>query len=686
MYKRLAALLSLTFFSFNGYSQCPSGEVEVRIEVKTDTYAKECYWELLPAANACGVGTIFSGGNSAVGCNGGSQQANPNGGYPNNSTIQTGPWCLTQGASYKILFVDDYGDGGLTFTVKIDGFPVYSGLTGSGANAGTPIIFTAEPPPAFDMSCKSIQLKSYENIGSVPVIAEFSNRGSTTITSMDVHYSIDNGAVVSSSVSGLSISPFTGLNVSNPISWQAMSNGVYSIKTWASNLNGNSDLNNNNDTAYRTVTVGPGIPNIIDDYIGVTPILTIIGNSSDGISVPRDLDFHPVLTRNELWVINKSTENSGGETVKFSNAGESGQTSLLQQDGNAWHFMSLPSGIAFSDNENFATSPGVYDANHNGGAPFTGPSLWSSDPAIYAQPSGGNGSHLDMLHQTPYGMGICHEADNIFWVFDQDGGDPVRYDFKEDHGPGNDDHSDAIIRRYEGLSLQGEPTYHVSSHLVLDKENGMLYIVDTNNDRILKMDINSGSFSANLTQYEAVAEYSSYTGASWNVFVNSGLVTPSGIDIIEDRLIVSDYASGDIIIYSTGASTGVELGRIVTGTPGIMGIKIGPDGKIWYVNATTNVVGRIDGLSVGIKSNATVTSLEVFPNPAGNVATLRLNAPLSASADVSVFDMTGQLVLTSSMYKGESTLQLNTEKLTPGIYAIRLLDGVEISNTRFVKK
>ncbi|TAH42572.1 MAG: T9SS type A sorting domain-containing protein [Bacteroidetes bacterium] len=686
MYKRLPAFLALTLLSLNGFSQCPIGEVEVSIDVATDTYARECYWELVPAVNSCGAGTIFSGGNSAVGCNGGSLQNNPSGGYPNNSIIQEGPWCLSQGANYKIIFVDDYGDGGLTFTVKINGFPVYTGLTGSGANAGTPLIFTAEPPPAFDMSCRGIQLASYVNIGNVPVIAEFFNRGSVTISSMDVHYSIDNGTAISSSVSGLSLAPFTGSNITNSIAWPAMSNGVYTIKVWASNLNGNADLNNNNDTAYRTLTVGPGIPNIIDDYIGVTPILTVIGNSADGVSVPRDLDFHPVLTRNELWVINKSTENSGGETVKFSNAGQAGQTSLLQQDGNAWHFMSLPTGIAFSDNENFATSPGVYDANHNGGAPFTGPSLWSSNAAIYAQPSGGNGSHLDMLHQTPYGMGICHEADNIFWVFDQDGGDPVRYDFKEDHGPGNDDHSDAVIRRYEGLGLQGEPTYHVPSHLVLDKESGMLYIVDTNNDRILKMDIHSGSFAANLTQYEAVAEYSSYTGASWSVFANTGLVTPSGIDIIEDRLIVSDYASGDIIIYSTAGSTGVELGRIVTGTPGIMGIKIGPDGKIWYVNATTNIVGRIDGLSVGIKSNSNVSALDVFPNPAGNIATLRLDAPLSEPAQVSVINMTGQLVLTSVMHRGESTLQLNTENLTAGIYAIRLLDGVEISNTRFVKK
>lgn len=685
MYKKLSALCVLILFSVNVFSQCSAGLVEVRIDVKTDTYAKEGYWELVPAANTCGAGTIFAGGNPAVGCNGGSQQNNPNGGYPNNSTIQEGPWCLTQGAIYKIIFVDDYGDGGLTFTIKIDGFPLYSGLTGSGANSGTPFIFTAEPPPAFDMSSTAIHLPSYVNIGSIPVSADFSNRGSTVITSMDIHYSVDNGATFSTSLSGLNIDPFTETNISNSTPWLAMNNGVHTIKTWATNLNGNSDLNNNNDTAYRTLTVGPGIPNIIDDYIGATPILTVIGNSADGVSTPRDLDFHPVLTRNELWVINKSSENSGGETVKFSHAGEAGQTSLLQQDGNAWHFMSLPTGIAFSENENFATSPGVYDANHNGGAPFTGPTLWSSDPAIYAQPSGGNGSHIDMLHQSPYSMGICSEADNIFWVFDNDGGDPVRYDFKQDHGPGNDDHSDALIRRYEGLGLAGDPNYHVPSHMILDKSTGMLYIVDTNHDRVLRMDIHTGSFSANLTQYEAVAEYSSYTGATWNVFVNSGLVTPSGVDYIENRLIVSDYATGDIVIYSTTGTTGVELGRIVTGTPGIMGIKIGPDGKIWYVNATTNEVVRIDALSVGINQIANVSTLQIYPNPVKNIATLRLNTPLLEDAEIRLYNITGQLISTAIMYKGESAKQIPTEKLTSGIYIISQISKNHVINAKLVK-
>jgi hypothetical protein len=54
--------------------------------------------------------------------------------------------------------------------------------------------------------------------------------------------------------------------------------------------------------------------------------------------------------------------------ITLYNAGDGSQTSIYKQEGNAYHCMSLPTGIAFSENGNWANSPGVYDANHNGGA------------------------------------------------------------------------------------------------------------------------------------------------------------------------------------------------------------------------------------------------------------------------------------------------------------------------------
>ena len=665
-------------------AQCPVGQVQVTITVTTDDWGYEGYWQLVPMGNSCGTGTIFSGGNALVGCSGGSLQVATSGGYANNTQIIEGPWCLTQGSYFDILYVDDYGDGGASFTVNINGYPVYSGLTGPGNGTGSHITFLAEPASTLDLMCKKITTPSYVNPGNVNVSGVIFNNGTDTITSMDLNYSINNGSIITGNITGLHFAPFSSLSVIHPNSWSTSVNGQYQLKMWASNMNGMSDLNSTNDTATSVVNVGPAIPNLIDDYIGITPILTVIGNATDGIASPRDLDFHPVLTRNELWVVLESTEAIGGKTVKFTNAGQPGQTSLLQQDGNAWHFMSLPTGIAFSDNENFCTSPGVYDANHNGGTPFTGPSLWSSNPLIYAQPSGGNGSHIDMLHQSPYSMGVCSETENVFWIFDGNAGEVVRYDYVNDHGPGNSDHSDGIIRRFSGLNLLAESTHHVSSHLILDKENGMLYIVDTGHDRIVRMDIHSGTFLSNLTPYEPTAEYSNWGSTINNVFADSGLTTPSGIDLIGNRLIVSDYSTGDIIIYDRSASIGLELGRISTGTPGIMGVKIGPDGKIWYVNATTNQVIRIDGITNDLTAINPNESISVYPNPVSTNLFVKTNS-LKGSALLFIYDMTGKLIRSERIFSTERSVQVNVEALQSGVYTIEVINSNSTIRKRFVK-
>lgn len=324
-----------------------------------------------------------------------------------------------------------------------------------------------------------------------------------------------------------------------------------------------------------------------------TPNFTEIAGAANQVITPQDLDFHPNSSRkNELWILNKGVQNTGSSTVTISNAGKSNQTSVRRIDGNAWHFMSLSTALAFSsDNENFATSPGVFDANHNGGAPFTGPALWSSDMSIYAQPSGGNGSHLDMLHESPYSMGIAHERDNIFWVFDGYSSQIVKYDFKSDHGPGNSNHDDGEVDRYIGISVTRKAG--VPSHMVIDNNSEWLYICDTGGKRILRMKVNSGTKKRDLPLlYEVLGRRREMENPVWEVFANTNLVDPCGIDVIGNRLFVSDNSTNEIIAYRL--DTKEELARIQTTASSIKGIKVGPEGKLWYVDYSANKVMRVD--------------------------------------------------------------------------------------------
>jgi hypothetical protein len=597
-------------------AQCGAGEMEVYLYIGVDQYGYEGYWEIVPSGNNCGAGTIASGGNNAVGCNGAGDQNQIPGGYGNNQTVTEGPFCLTEGNNYTLYYIDDWGDGGFNFQISVNGF-ITTEITGTGE--GGSYSFTVAEPPAYDLALTNLEMPIYQAIGDVPIQGTVLNKGQETINSLVVNYQINTEPVVSDQITGLSIANNETYAFEHPTPWMAASAGIYDVRVWVSNPNGMADENNNNDEKMAEVEIGPGIPNIIDDYIGVTPNSEQILSASNQLDRPTDLDFHPILPRKELWVINKKTENTGGATVTVYNAGESNQTHEYKKDQNSWHFMSLPTGIAFSDNGNFANSPGVFDANHGqgGGTPFTGPALWSSDMSIYAEPSGGNGSHLDMLHESPYCQGIAHEAGNAFWVFDGYSNDIVLYDFNEDHGPGNDDHSDGEIYRYSEEPVAKDPSNKVVSHLVKDKASDWLYVVDYGNQRVIRINTSTGTLGGTpgFGPFEPLAAYNHVVGYTWETVVSTGLVEPAGIDIIEDRLLVSDYATGEIIIYDISSMPAVELGRFDTGASGIMGIKIGPEGHIWYVDYDANAVYKTNLEGVSIRETKEELVASIFPNP-----------------------------------------------------------------------
>ncbi|MBN4081810.1 T9SS type A sorting domain-containing protein [bacterium AH-315-C07] len=694
--KKIALLLSFALFFIvnNVNAQCASGEVEVFLIVSTDNFGSEIYWEIVPSGNSCGNGTVDFGGNSAVGCDGGGSNAGSNnpgkpGGYGDGVTATEGPWCLTDGDDFDIISVDEYGDGGAKFEVKVEGYSLYE-FKASGDDEV--FAFTAEGPPENDASVEKITTS--ENIVkgdinlNVTISADIKNLGSDTITSLNFSWSIDDGNVVTETVSDLSIAPFTESNLEHSVYWWPKGLGEYSAKVWVSNVNGKGDDDDtSNDSKTKTITIKEGTPDITQSYLDETVTLTyeVIGSSSDQVSTPRDLDFHP---NGDLWVINKGTESSGGSTVKFTNPGETDQTSEYKQDGNAWHFMSLPSAIAFSDNGNFGTTTSVYDANHNGGDAFTGPSLWSSDPAVYAQPSGGNGSHLDMLHESPNCMGMAHEKDNVFWVFDDYSNDIVRYDFVDDHGPGNDDHSDAKIRRFPELVVKSIDD-NISCHLILDKFTKWLYIVDGGNQRILGLDITSGSpgGTPSYGPYETLAEYTNMSGAIWEVIVSSGLTQPSGIALFGSRLFVSDYSTGDIIIYDKTDVPAKKLGTIKTGNPGIMGIVFGPDGRLWYANATDSKIIKIEPDKEVVNAINEPTNndrFQIHPNPSTGI--IHLNTPSRNLSDnkVTVIDAFGRSVYSSDM-KADQEHTIDLSHLPAGYYYVKMVNGDIVSTRKFIK-
>jgi hypothetical protein len=376
-----------------------------------------------------------------------------------------------------------------------------------------------------------------------------------------------------------------------------------------------------------------------------TTFTQIASGPTDGITSPVDLDFHPTR-QNELWVLNQGTESSGGSTSTITDVGGPNQKETFLTDGNAWHFMALATAMAFGENGNWGTSQGILDANRSGGS-FTGPTLWSGDMNIYAQvgdpPSSTvNGSHLDMLHQSPYSMGIAHEVDNVYWVFDGFNNSLVRYDFQEPHYPGGFDHDDAIVRRYTEVELEHKGT--LPAHMSLDKASGWLFICDTDNSRVLQVNIHTGSADGNLVPAhgEVLAEYSRYTGVTHSVAINSGLQDPVGIDAKNHFLIVSDNATNEIVVYRTQDLTGIS---------------------------TT-------------KSNPTL-SFSLYPNPtSGNVFFDVSGLDKTETTTLTVMDLTGRKVYNERFNPNNKNVDLSA--LSNGIYHVTLSTASQVFTRKLV--
>lgn len=526
-------------------------------------------------------------------------------------------------------------------------------------------------PPALDARMDHIDMyRVGETDVPIGITGHLFNAGSTPITSFEIAYSLNGTLAGSEVIDNMTIPAFTSGAFALTSPWIPDASGDYTVSIDVVAVNGEMDEDQTNNALEYDIEIFEKVtpPNLIDDYLVADPIFHALPEASKDLDKPNDLDFFPILGKDELWIVNERNESSGGSTLTINNATSENPTYLHRVDGNAWHFMSIPTGIAFGNNLNFATSPGVKDANHSNGT-FTGPTLWSSDPDIYAKPSGGNGSHLDMLHGSPFSMGIAHEIDNVYWVFDSWNQTIVRYDFQEDHGPGNDYHGDALVRRYLEITVNRDGD--VPSHMVLDKSTGWLYIVDNGNNRVLRLDIHSGNVVGDIPLInEPLAEHSEMGNVTWEVIIQDSIDRPCGIEIMEDRLLVGDYASGDIYVYDINDFQ--ELGRISTGSEGLTGLKIGPNGHIWYTNKLENTVTHIEpGMVSGISDNALAARVNLSPIPTKNTLFVDLtDLSLNGEATIHILDAAGKEVLSTRMQGDQKELQLG--HLADGTYWLRI--------------
>jgi hypothetical protein len=350
---------------------------------------------------------------------------------------------------------------------------------------------------------------------------------------------------------------------------------------------GSSDTDSDPSGGSGNDPTTDGAPSAVPQFDGTS---VVVANAQDGLDIPQDLAFSPDAP-DQLWVVNAAFH---GVVILFDPGGDP-QTAETRIDLYAQHFMANVSSLAFGSSGSFSSCQESRDEWNGVPQPpddFMGPTLWSSDLDIFAvvgqeyPPNGVEGSHLDMLHQSPLCMGIAHDSGNAYWAFDGLHGHIVYYDFMSDHGPGGGDHSDGAVRRYPEATVTRIP--EAPGHLVLDHSTGWLYVADTGSGNVMRLDTQTGSYSEALSgNVDGIPEYSAYRGVTWEAFA-TGLQQPSGLALADGILFVGDRTSGDVIAYDV--QDGGELDRFATGATAVAGLEIGPQGRLWYTDARDNEV------------------------------------------------------------------------------------------------
>jgi len=215
--------------------------------------------------------------------------------------------------------------------------------------------------------------------------------------------------------------------------------------------------------------------------------------------------------------------------------------------------------------------------------------------------------HIDMLHESPMCMGITNDPanygpdKNVYWAYDGGHGHLLRFDFERDHGPGSMDHTVADIKRFSAIKLS--PVEGVPSHMVLDAETRLLYIADTGNNRVLKVDVDGLQASKAYEKVrdakelfrifssdEPTFKYDIYDGPYYEVF--AGVELPSGIALHEGVLVVGEHGSGKIKAFNT--TTGGLIQVVHTElTNALFGLAFSPSGQLWYVDGKDNELVRV---------------------------------------------------------------------------------------------
>lgn len=219
-------------------------------------------------------------------------------------------WSIVLQESTNSIFIVDarnyasIGTGpALTAGIQVDGTTAYSiagspaltsqNITTGGNDLGpddnTFYEFRYGVQPGEDIRLNNVNTPDVHEV-STPLTIEgsLSNLGANTLNSFNITYSVDGGAPVSSTVTGINVASAGSYNYTHSVDWTPTMSGSYDLKVWTSVPNGNADANPIDDTVEVTVSV-------VDTVIQRVPLYEVYTSSTCGPCYGGNLNFHNVV-------------------------------------------------------------------------------------------------------------------------------------------------------------------------------------------------------------------------------------------------------------------------------------------------------------------------------------------------------------------------------------------------------
>ena len=151
----------------------------------------------------------------------------------------------------------------------------------------------------------------------------------------------------------------------------------------------------------------------------------------------------------------------------------------------------------------------------------------------------------------------------------------------------------------------------------------------------------------------------------------------------QDWTLVSNNISGSTrtIVATRANNTGDSNDYIFNASAGSLSVIYAKGSSSNYAYHGGNRGFTTLGVSLGISENK-LLSFEMYPNPVSDVLNIQLPTG-TEKAEVGVFDISGRLV-TSKIISSNDT-SIDVQKLSNGIYLIRVSSDAKIGAQRFIK-